>query len=193
MTTPTTRTIDRLASLLTPEAVRATGVFALLVAVAAGSRLLPHAPNFTALAAVTLFAGFHFRRTAVALAVPMVAMLASDLFIGAYSPALMAVVYGSIALSLVLRRLVGSGTSVVRLGLAATCSALSFFLITNFAVWALSSWYPRSGEGLLACYAAALPFLKYQLAGDLVYTGVVFGAYWAVKRLAANRRVVAAA
>lgn len=159
------------------EAALATLVFTLLVALGAGSRLVPHAPNFTALAAVTLFAGFYFRRSAIALAVPMVAMLLSDLVLGGYPLPMMATVYASIALGLVLRRVLGDGRSPARLGAAAVASSLSFFLITNFGVWAFESAYPSTGTGLLACYAAGLPFLKYQLAGDLCYTGAIFGGY----------------
>lgn len=176
------------------EAALATLVFTLLVALGAGSRLVPHAPNFTALAAVTLFAGFYFRRSAIALAVPMGAMLLSDLVLGGYPLPMMATVYASIALMLVLRRALGNARSPLRLAGAALACSLSFFLITNGAHWAFTTSYPRTGDGLLQSYLAGLPFLKYQIAGDLFYTTLVFGAYTLCRNARiASKSVVAAA
>ena len=45
---------------------------------------------------------------------------------------------------------------------------VGLFLITNSVVWALSTWYPHTAGGLLACLAAGLPFYRYMLAGDIV-------------------------
>src|SRR5262249_19682571 len=46
------------------------------------ARLAPHAPNFTPVAASALFAGAVLRSRALALAVPLAAMVVSDLVIG---------------------------------------------------------------------------------------------------------------
>ena len=67
-------------------------------------------------------------------------------------------------------------------------SSLAFFLGTNFAHWAVTGQYPISLSGLSACYLAALPFLKYTLAGDLVFSGVLFGAAALVGRAAPRPR-----
>ena len=48
---------------------------------AALTRLVPHPPNFTPVAAVALFGGAHFAGLLPALAVPLCAMLISDLMI----------------------------------------------------------------------------------------------------------------
>jgi hypothetical protein len=50
-----------------------------LVAGAALLRLVPHPPNFTPVGGLALFAGAHFPSLAAALAVPLGAMVASDL------------------------------------------------------------------------------------------------------------------
>ena len=60
---------------------------------------------------------------------------------------------------------------------SAVLSSAIFFLATNFAVWQFGGIYPTTGAGLVQCYAAGLPFLKYLLAGDLVWSTILFGAY----------------
>ena len=65
-----------------------TAVLTALVCAAAWSRLLPHLPNFTAVPAMALFSGALVGRRALAYALPLLAMLVSDL-------ALAALVYGT--------------------------------------------------------------------------------------------------
>jgi len=66
----------------------------------------------------------------------------------------------------------GVGKTAVAPGLAAS---ILFFVVTNFGVWALDSLYPRTLEGLVICYVAAIPFFANTLAGTLFYTAVLFG------------------
>ena len=47
-------------------------------------------------------------------------------------------------------------------------SSIVFFLFTNFGVWLIG--YPKTLEGLITCYIAAIPFFGYTLAGDLFYS-----------------------
>ena len=54
-------------------------------------------------------------------------------------------------------------------------SSVLFFLLTNLGVWALGTGYPKSPEGLIACYVAALPFFQNTLLGDAFYATVLFG------------------
>jgi hypothetical protein len=37
--------------------------------------------------------------------------------------------------------------------------------------------YPQTIEGLIMSYTAGIPFFHYTVAGDLVYAGVMFGAF----------------
>ncbi len=155
-------------------------LFATLVGVAVGSRLLPHAPNFTAVLAVGLLAAAVFPVRWVAAAVPLTAMVISDAVIGGYDARLMAAVYGAMVLPLVLSPLVAgrsrfAGERCLRAGGVGAVGSVLFFVITNGAVWAFGSMYEYSAAGLAACYAAALPFLKYQIAGDVSYSVVLFG------------------
>jgi hypothetical protein len=52
-----------------------------------------------------------------------------------------------------------------------------FFLVTNFAWWAGYDLYPHTWEGLLVCYAAALPFFGWTLLGDAFFATVLFGGF----------------
>ena len=56
------------------------------------ARVAPHAPNVTPIAASAVFAGMMLRSRALALAVPLLAMLVSDLVVGAYDWRIMGVV-----------------------------------------------------------------------------------------------------
>jgi hypothetical protein len=54
--------------------------------------------------------------------------------------------------------------------------------VTNFGVWALASWYPKTWAGLVACYVAAIPFFRNTLLGDAVYTAALFGGVALLER-----------
>jgi hypothetical protein len=58
---------------------------------------------------------------------------------------------------------------------AALAGSVSFFVISNFAVWAAwTDMYPRSLRGLMACYAAGVPFFRRAMEGDLLFTAAMF-------------------
>ena len=66
---------------------------------AAGTRLLPHPPNLTPIAAMALFGGAHFASPLAAFSVPLFAMLLSDLLLGFGLHPVMPFVYGSFAVT----------------------------------------------------------------------------------------------
>ena len=58
---------------------------------------------------------------------------------------------------------------------ASLAASVSFFLVSNFAAWAAwGDMYPRTGSGLIACYAAGVPFFRRGLEGDLLFTCIMF-------------------
>jgi hypothetical protein len=71
---------------------------------------------------------------------------------------------------------------------ATLLGSLQFFLITNFGVWAFLNTYPRTGAGLAACYIAGIPYFWNTLAGDAVYSTLLFGAFALAERLAPRVR-----
>ncbi|OGY83699.1 MAG: hypothetical protein A3F54_04930 [Candidatus Kerfeldbacteria bacterium RIFCSPHIGHO2_12_FULL_48_17] len=52
-----------------------------------------------------------------------------------------------------------------------------FYLWTNFGVWQLYDYYAPTWQGLMASYVAGLPFLLYQLAGNIVIVPVISLAF----------------
>jgi hypothetical protein len=150
-------------------------------------RLVPHLPNATPVSALALVGGVYLGRR-WALALPLIALLLSDLAIGFYDWRIMASVYGSFALigmlSFVVRK--HPGVSTVAL---ATCGApVLFYCITNFAVWIFSPWYAHDLGGLLNCYELGLPFLRAMFLGDFFYVPLFFGAFEAARFLRPIRR-----
>ena len=156
---------------------------ALLVALATIMRVVPHPWNLTPVGAVALFSGACFDRKRWAFAVPLGAMVIGDAFVGFHS--LMPAIYATFALIVCIGFLLRSRRdSVAAVGLAAVSSSTIFFLTTNFAVWKLLGTYPQDFAGLVACYVAGLPFYGTMLAGDLIYSALLFGTFvWAERRL----------
>jgi hypothetical protein len=153
-----------------------------LVVLCVALRLLPHVSNFSPVAAAALFAGMMLNRRWLAIAVPLAAMLIGDAFLGGYGWRMMAVVYAALALPAVIGIFARTQRVwPVAIG-GALASSLIFFTMTNFAVWALAGLYSADAKGLLECYVAALPFLKYTVAGDLFWSVALFGGAFLLKR-----------
>jgi len=83
--------------------------------------------------------------------------------------------YGSFALIVCLGFWLRGRRKVVPIAGAALAGSVLFFVLTNLGVWALGSWYPKTWEGLVACYVAAIPFFHNTLLGDAFYSTVFFG------------------
>ena len=61
-------------------------------------------------------------------------------------------------------------------------ASLIFFLLSNFGVFISNPIYSKDITGLLACYTAALPFAQGTLMGNVVYSSVLFGAYYVLQQ-----------
>ena len=159
------------ASTIMPDVLLATGLISLDVV----ARLVPHAPNFTPLAASALFAAAVLRVRILSLAVPLIAMALSDSVLGFYDWRVMSVVYAAIALPAGMALCAGRLRSPIVVLSLALSSSVVFFLSTNFAVWAFGTMYTHDFAGLSTCYVAALPFFQNTLSGDLCWTCALFG------------------
>lgn len=65
--------------------------------------------------------------------------------------------------------------TVLSVAAATVAGSVLFFLATNLAVWAGGTMYTVDLRGLLLCYDRALPFFRKALAGDLVFSVLLFG------------------
>ncbi len=151
-----------------------------MIFAAAALRLVPHPPNFDAIGALALFGGAHFYDRRWAFGIPLAAMLLSDAVIGFHGQMLL--VYACFALIVCIGFLLRERKSLLPVTGAAVASSVLFFLLTNFGVWAFGSLYPRTLEGLVTCYVAAIPFFGNTFAGTLFYAGVLFGGFTLAER-----------
>lgn len=154
-------------------------VFMMIFTVAL-SRVVPHLPNFTPLAAIALFGGAVLTDKRFAIGVPLVAMLLSDWIIGFH--ALAPLIYLSLVAMVFIGTYLTERRRIVPVAVAAFTASVFFFAVSNFGVWTLGMLYPRTLDGLLACYVAALPFFQNTLLGTLFYSGVLFGGLWVVEK-----------
>ncbi|PJZ71176.1 hypothetical protein CH373_01270 [Leptospira perolatii] len=146
------------------------------------ARFLPHPPNFTPVGAMSIYAGARIKGWNAYL-VPILTMLISDRVLAwihgfDWFHNTLPVVYASLLLNVFLgKTYLSDNSSKLRVVSVSFVGSIQFFLTTNFAVWALSSMYPYTSEGLITCYVAAIPFFQWTLVGDLVYASILFGIF----------------
>ena len=164
---------------------------AFLVALDVVARVLPHAPGFLPVAASGFFAGRMLRIPPLAIVVPVLGMVLSDVALPGEDWRIQAVGFAAIAIPAVAGILTRRWRGVLpTVATIVPCSIL-FFLLSNGAVWAFSGMYPLTWQGLTQCYVAALPFLDKTILGDLFWTAVLFGGAWLVQHIPAlSRRAV---
>lgn len=151
-----------------------------LIVMAALSRLLPHPPNFSPVESIALFAGAYFVDRRLAVAVPLLGMLLSDLVLGFHAG--VPVVYACMALMALAGRGLARQRGPLKVAAFGLLSAVFFFLVTNFFVWLTQGMYPMTTDGLVACYVAAIPFFQNSLAGVAVYSLALFGGFALIER-----------
>lgn len=175
--------------------------FALLLAVL--SRILPHAFhatawNFTAVGGSLLFFGSRMGgsgehrgfawRSAAKLASVVAVLMATDFYLTVfvYQYPFQMRWYVVTWLWYAAVCLIGLGIlekpSVLRVAGGVLATSTSFFLLSNFMVWAVGGMYPRTLAGLGACYTAAIPFYR----NDVVSTAITAGALFGLPVLAAK-------
>jgi hypothetical protein len=154
----------------------------LLLLVAVLSRFLPHAGlwNFTAVGGALLY--FGARRPWREMLAPLAALMATDCLLTVcvyhfsfhlldyaltWAWYLMAMALGQILLH--------SRTSFARVTAGTLLGPTSFFVLSNFAVWAGGWGYPSTLGGLGACYLAGLPFYRNDLISTALVAGLAFG------------------
>ncbi len=152
-------------------------VFGLLLAIGVLGRWAQPTWNFTPLAAVTVLGGFYFRHLLPAVLLPASILVVSDLLLPAHDnwPVLFSV-HVMMIVPLVLGRWTRGTTgwkSAMRWTLCGVIPATAFYVVTNLAVWAFTGLYEKTFTGLIACYAAALPFYRAMFAGDVFYLAVL--------------------
>jgi hypothetical protein len=162
-----------------------------LLLVAVLTRVLPHAGwlNFTAVTGGLVF--FGARRPWREMLVPLAALMATDVFltISVYHYAfhwqgyvttwawyLAAMALGQILLH--------AKTTFVRGAAGAILGPTSFFIVSNYGVWASGlNGYTHNLAGLGACYLAGVPFYRNDLIATSIVLGVALGVPALVRRM----------
>jgi hypothetical protein len=155
----------------------------LIVLVSLSNIFLSDIPNFSPIASVALFSGFYFSNKKLALVIPIFCILISDLIIGFHS--LMWAVYLSFSLIVILGFFMKTA-SPKNVILNSIFSAILFFLITNFAVWIVGSFYSNDISGLTLCFYMGLPFFKYTLLSSVIFSTILFGGLEVINQLTAK-------
>ena len=162
----------------------------LLLVLAILTRVLPHHAmlNFTAVGGALLY--FGARRPWREMLAPLAALIATDYFLTVYSyhyefvwTSYVTTWAWAAAVMVLGYILLKSRTSWLRVGAAVVLGPTSFWLISNYAVWVASShavpvandMYAHNFSGLIACYAAALPFYRNDLISTAIVASLAFG------------------
>jgi hypothetical protein len=172
---------------------------AILVVLAAASRLLPHILNFSSVGAMALFGGACFSRRSWAFCLPFVALWASDLLLNntiyrSFYPDTVGTVwftspwtYLAFAAMTVFSMTFLKKISLPTVALSSVAGSTLFFLISNFSTWIETTLYSKNIEGLMTCYAAGLPFFPATIVGDLCWCTALFGTYSLLKNSFATK------
>jgi hypothetical protein len=151
----------------------------LFVALAIGFRFIHHPVAFTPVGASLLYFGARQPRSRIW--IPLAALIVSDLVLTRFSygypfVADQFVIWAWYAAVMLMGGILSRNSSLPRLAVAAIGTSVSFFLISNFAVWVVwRNLYPATLSGLMTCYAVALPFFRNEIAADALFTAVFFG------------------
>ncbi len=150
----------------------------LFVVLGVALRLLPHPENFTPVTAIALFSGVTLSPL-LAVTIPLIIMIASDLLIGAHS--LYWLTWGSFLAVTLLGLWIRRSAVPSRILFGTLAGSVFFFVATNLGVFFFEGMYPKTWAGLVECFTMAVPFFRNSLLGDLFYASVLFSAFAGVK------------
>jgi hypothetical protein len=175
----------------------------LLTIVAALYRILPgrlngYAPQW----AMALFAGAVIKDKKWALVIPVLSMLISDLlyqvlYINHLSPIqgfyqgqwINYLLFASVTFfGFLIKKITVKNVFILSL-----VAPTYYFLVSNFLTWAgVGEYvtYPKTMNGLLTCYTLGLPFYRTSLIATLIFSGILFGSYYLLKRKAASPAMI---
>lgn len=155
-------------------------VFAVLV----HARFIGMPFHFTPVAAALLFFGARMPRSHMWR--PLALLIAADIYLNhqVYGYPLQAdqvVTWAWYAAMLLFGGVMAKNFSVLRVAGASIVASVSFFLVSNFAVWAVfRQMYPATWNGLMASYIAGLPFFRNTAVSDLLFSAAFFGIGYAM-------------
>ena len=157
-----------------------------VIFLAAIYRLLPHPPNATPVGAMALVGGIYLGRKILPFLVPILALFISDLILNntinkiyfedatgfIFFSDYMIFTYIAFILTVCIGLYLKDLNATKRIIGGSVLASISFFILTNFGSWALGTMYPKDFGGLMACFAAGIPFYWNDLFGNLLFMGI---------------------
>src|SRR4029077_1343561 len=169
----------------------------LLVIIAALYRVIPNRPfGFAPQWAVAIFAGAVIKDRKLAFAVPIVCMFFSDMFFQIlYSSGLSSmpgfyegqwqnyILFGLMTfIGFAIKKI-----NVLNILVASLAAPTIYFILSNLVLWA--GWSgtrglgrPKTWSGLMLCYNDALPFFRGSLYATILFSAILFGSYYLLRR-----------
>lgn len=188
--------------------------FVIILVAASLYRIIPSRPaGFAPQLAMALLGGAMIRDRKWSMILPVLSLFISDLIYHALYVTGVSPILGfyegqwAIYLVFVLLTLFGSlmkRANTLNIAAFSIAGSVIFFLVSNFITWMLGFGFarPQTFEGLMLCYGDALAFFRQGgiipgfdanfILGDLIWTFVLFGAYFLFSRLARRKEVAAA-
>lgn len=153
-----------------------------------------HIYNLAPVAALGLFSGSILKNKRIAYLLPLLAMFVSDAYIQLFTPMQgfydisQFFVYGAMAIITFMGTTMKNNNAIRVAGYSIAGSAI-FFVLSNFGTYLTGLW-GYGFEGLTTTYLMALPFYTKEgtsffantFIGDLVFSGLLFGAYAVLKQ-----------
>ncbi len=139
--------------------------------------------NFSPILALAVFGGALYASRRLVYLVPLATYLLGDVGIWLVTGRADWALYGGQPVIYLAVALVATGGFLMRgqrswgrLAASGALSAVGFFIVTNFAVWAFGGGlrYPLNMAGLIDCYVQAIPFFRNSLISMAVFLPLLF-------------------
>jgi len=178
--------------------------FALLIIIGSIFRAAGFAPQI----AMAIFGAAVIRDKKLALILPLLSMLISDVFIeilyrngymnygGFYSGETFfdgQILNYVLLAGLTLIGFWARNLNWARIAIATVAAPITYFLVSNLLVWMGGAGYsrPHTFAGLMACYEDGLPFLRTSLLYTALFSTILFGGYFLLQRFVLPRKQIA--
>ena len=172
----------------------------ILILAAAISRVVMYPHNFSPIIGMAIFSGAVIKDKRMAFLLPIVSMFLSDIMFEVFKIAPgfwgwgQLVGYGILALITIIAFNLKKASVVNVIGYSLGSSVV-FFILSNLSFFLIDNpiyhTYTQDAKGFVQCYVQALPFFRTSFIADLVYSGVLFGAYYLVNQYVIKKQVVA--
>ena len=209
MNCPCGKTVQEIKPMSLKSLQPRTIALVLIIFLAASYRMFQSSPvfsilsNLTPFGAIAIFGGCYFADRWKAFMVPLLALWISDIFVNRFHYydhwvffyGGMGWVYGTFAITVLMGTFIRKVT-IVNVAVTGVSAALFHWLVTDFGVWIGGSIdittglpFTKDWNGFLKCLGLALPFLRNMAIGNLVFCGILFGAFeWMQRRYPVLRR-----